>query len=112
MDLPRPAPAPPAPPAPPAVTAILVVLRGKDEGQTFPLGAVTTLGRKDTDVLVADKRASRLHARIVSKGGQYMIQDAQSSNGTFVNNEKVAKQALDNCDVIALGSTRILVATM
>jgi pSer/pThr/pTyr-binding forkhead associated (FHA) protein len=74
-----------------------------------PLSAEgTSIGRsRDNDVHVADERASRRHARIELRQGFFVILDLDSVNGTFVNGQRVMRQALSNGDEILIGETRL-----
>lgn len=51
-----------------------------------------TLGRKpDNDIVISDESASRLHAEIYYQEGQAVINDLDSTNGTYVNRERICK---------------------
>lgn len=63
-----------------------------DEGANiFPLfNEISTLGRsKDNDVYLPYEKISRKHARITIKDGGYLIEDLNSTNGVFVDDERV-----------------------
>ena len=87
----------------------LVALDGAYSGYSFPLapGGVTTIGRSpDNGVpLVNESTVSRKHAHISEEGGQHVIYDDGSSNGTFVNRVRVQVQALAVGDVVQFGSS-------
>jgi len=53
----------------------------------FPL--IIGKQKNETDVYVEDASVSRKHARISRKSGQLWIEDMESTNGTFVNHEKI-----------------------
>ena len=53
--------------------------------------------------MIRDSRASRSHARIVVEGGGYVIEDAGSRHGTFVNGQRIRKQPLRTSDKIEFG---------
>lgn len=58
-----------------------------------------TIGRgPDNDVIIEDASISRNHASIQKKGDDYLLIDS-SSNGTFVNEEKITEYALSHTDV-------------
>ncbi|MBI2974343.1 MAG: FHA domain-containing protein [Deltaproteobacteria bacterium] len=63
------------------------------------------IGRDDTaDFDIKEYVISRQHAKIIREGGEIFIQDLNSKNGTFLNNRRVAKEALHDGDRIALGT--------
>lgn len=63
-----------------------------------------TLGRQsDNDLVLLDNRISRRHARIVKDDRGYMLEDAESRHGTFVNGERVTSVLLKAGDQISLG---------
>ena len=62
------------------------------------------IGRQpDNDLILRDTRASRRHAQILFEGGQYVIEDADSRHGTFVNGQRAQRQALRPSDRIEFG---------
>jgi hypothetical protein len=80
-------------------------------GDRYPLlGALTTLGRDDSaDVVVDDPGVSRRHSEVrVTTDGPHLvtsIRDLNSTNGTFVNGERVMTQRLHDGDRLTLGRT-------
>ena len=63
------------------------------------------IGRQSGSQLVLrDTRISRTHARIVADGGGYLIEDLQSLNGVFVNDERVDRRRLQPADRISFGA--------
>jgi FHA domain len=93
----------------------LVVQRSPSlgEGDEFPLNsAPVTLGRGGQNdlVLSGDEFASARHARIESRGDGVWVQDLDSTNGTYVNGERVAgAQRLEAGDVLRVGETDLRV---
>jgi phosphoserine phosphatase RsbU/P len=62
------------------------------------------IGRQaDNDFVLRDSRASRLHARIRFENERYVIEDAGSRHGTFVNGRRIQNQELHNSDKIEFG---------
>ncbi len=62
------------------------------------------IGRQPGNHLILrDARISRAHARIVAEGGGHSIEDLQSRNGVFVNDERVDKRRLEPSDRIDFG---------
>jgi len=90
--------------------AYLIVLAGSNVGEMFRLDeGETFLGRgQNATVRLIDDGISRRHARIFQHGGEVVIEDLKSSNGTVVNGTPVTMQLLKDGDKIRLGSTTIL----
>ena len=68
---------------------------------------VITIGRDlDNDIVVNDSKASRHHLQIICDGGNYRIVDFNSTNGTFVNDQKISGETtlLIN-DRVRIGNT-------
>jgi HD-GYP domain-containing protein (c-di-GMP phosphodiesterase class II) len=64
------------------------------------------IGRSSgVDCRIADLQASRRHARILAVHNRYYVQDLDSTNGTFVNGDKVGHERLAHGDLVAFGST-------
>lgn len=65
-----------------------------------------TIGRNpDSDIVLLDDRASRIHCGIRLWDGEYYIKDLKSRNGTLVNGRKVEVATLKPGDQIRVGST-------
>ena len=65
---------------------------------------LTTIGRKmDNDVVIDNLSVSGHHARVLEESGTYFIEDTGSTNGTFLNDTKIAKQRLQSGDQIRVG---------
>ncbi|MER7797154.1 FHA domain-containing protein [Microbacterium sp. NPDC096154] len=92
---PRPAPAPSAAPAGPATTTTasrIVITSGPKAGLELPLGTdPLTIGRSsEAGLVIRDDYTSSQHARLVLWGEQWMLQDLESTNGTFHGGERVS----------------------
>ena len=72
--------------------ATLTIQGGPNSGQTVALaGKAPTLGRKpDNDLVVDEVSVSRRHALVIETAGGYVVRDLNSTNGTFVNRERIA----------------------
>jgi len=69
-----------------------------------PEVAVIRLGSSPTnDICIRDEAVSRVHASIVRRNEQCWIEDAGSTNGTFVNGERIKAERLRHLDVVTLG---------
>ena len=77
----------------------------------FELGQKSiTIGRgAETDVLIADKLASRIHCGISRKDGNYLLSDFKSRNGTFVNDNSIEICRINPGDRIRVGDTVLMV---
>lgn len=88
-----------------------VMRSGPTPGVTFPLeGDQLTIGRDSTNgVAINDAEVSRKHSRLTFQGGKYVLEDLGSTNGTFVNGQRIAGPVvLKAGDVISLGEQIVL----
>jgi len=70
--------------------------------------AAVTIGRLPDNTIVIDNPAvSSHHLRIAREGPQFVVEDLGSTNGTFVNGDKVAKRPLRHGDTILVGKHKI-----
>jgi two-component system NtrC family sensor kinase len=97
--------------------ATLFVMQGRDRGKRFELkpGTVQTLGRDESNkIQLADNEVSRRHVEIrdyVDPDGKpagFLVVDLQSSNGTYVNDQRVTQHQLRTGDRILIGRTLLL----
>ena len=84
---------------------VLVVRKGPEVGERFFIEAESmSMGRDpDCDVFLNDVTVSREHARVFRKGPDYVIEDAGSLNGTYVNGVRVEIAPLHAGDVVQIG---------
>lgn len=96
--------------APPPTTAWLVIRSGLRAGRDCRLGAQTTIGRDGIgcDLVLDDDSISAQHARIKMERGEFVLYDLASTNGTFLNGQRIQRAALADDDVILIGSTRLI----
>ncbi len=87
----------------------LLVVAGPHAGATFPLRAGAVIGRDpQADVpLPADTQASRRHARIVQEALSYAVEDVGSTNGTYVNGQRITRQTLLPGDTVVVGTSSL-----
>ncbi len=72
------------------------------------LGGLTRIGRSpQSEVWLPDTALSGCHARIFRQGGNWVLEDSGSTNGTFVNGQRVTRHELRDGDVIAVGRTQL-----
>jgi hypothetical protein len=81
-------------------------------GQTFEVGEEVTLGRAaGCGVRVEDSYTSNLHARLFRRNGSLWVEDLGSTNGTWVNAERIGATAkLGKGDLLQVGGTVFEVA--
>ncbi|MGE5249446.1 MAG: FHA domain-containing protein [Bacteroidota bacterium] len=88
-----------------------VMRSGPTPGATFTLQGDQLIVGRDTSSAIAinDAEVSRKHARLTYQGGKYVIEDLGSTNGTFVNGQRlVSPVVLKSGDVISLGEQIVL----
>ena len=89
-------------------------ISGKYQGGEFPLnpGKEVVIGRSsDLEMVLVEDMVSRRHARIFWEGDHLAIEDFGSTNGTFVNGEKIKKSALKEGDRVLIGTSILKVVT-
>jgi diguanylate cyclase (GGDEF)-like protein len=92
-------------------SAYFIVLAGANVGEMYKLdGSEMVLGRgREADVRIVDEGISRKHCRVtLIPTGDVMIEDLQSSNGTYANGKQIRTHLLQDGDKIQMGSTTIL----
>ena len=89
------------------LNAFLVVLTGPDKGKRFGLRPVSRIGRDlRLDIRPHDPEISRHHAVLTFDGQGFTAEDLGSTNGTFVNEEKVVgRRRLRPGDILRVGSS-------
>ena len=92
-------------------TANLMVHGGANNGTMIPLsGRPLTLGRRqDNDVVLNDTTVSRRHALIMEAPGGFVLRDLSTTNGTYVNMDRVGdgERALADGDRIRLADSDV-----
>jgi len=91
-------------------------ISGKYQGGEFPLrnNREIIIGRSsDLDMVLVEDMVSRRHAKITTTADEILIQDVGSTNGTFVNGEKISGRArLTEGDRILVGTSIIKVVAV
>jgi hypothetical protein len=92
-----------------ATDASLVALSGAglEVGETVDLFGGLTVGRSpEADLRIEDRYASGVHCRVYTRGNAYVLEDMNSTNGTFLNGAQLNGEAeLSDLDEIAIGDT-------
>lgn len=89
--------------------AKLVILNQGMTGRTFELQIErTTVGRvEDNTFQIADASVSSHHAEILLRGSDIVIRDLNSTNGTFINGEKISEVALKSGQTLRFGQVEL-----
>ncbi len=85
-------------------------ISGKYQGGEFPLrmNREIIIGRSsDADMVLVEDMVSRRHAKISTMGGEVVLEDLNSTNGTFVNGERIKRVTLRVGDRILIGTSII-----
>jgi pSer/pThr/pTyr-binding forkhead associated (FHA) protein len=74
-----------------------------------PIGLMATVGRLPDNTLVIDNPAvSSHHACVFRDGDRYVVEDLDSTNGTFVNEERITRHVLRDGDVLLIGKHKLM----
>jgi pSer/pThr/pTyr-binding forkhead associated (FHA) protein len=87
---------------------ILEIVEGTDAGRQIPLDNVVDIGREPSLPLHLDEdtQVSRRHARVAAQGGQVVVEDLGSTNGTYVNDQPISSpRSLNPGDKVRIGLT-------
>ncbi|MET1079446.1 MAG: FHA domain-containing protein [Pseudomonas sp.] len=88
----------------------LQVIQGEQEGKKFPVTASLTFGRSvKCDLCFSDLELSRRHCEFFVEGESLEVKDLGSSNGVFVNRQKITTAVLQAGDQLQMGAVRLLV---
>ncbi len=89
--------------------AKLVILNQGMTGRTFELNVDrTTVGRVEENTFqIADSSVSSRHAEILRQGSEILVRDLNSTNGTFINGEKISEAVLQPGQVLRLGQVEL-----
>src|ERR1700684_1362066 len=110
IDMVDPSPKAPTSPAPRpgGRSYVLRFISGKYQGGEFPISGdkQILIGRSsDLDMVLVEDMVSRKHARIAIQTDQIWIEDLGSTNGTFVNGEKIKRARLKEGDRVLIGTS-------
>jgi pSer/pThr/pTyr-binding forkhead associated (FHA) protein len=90
---------------------LLVMFRDGGNHRPFRIGEGTTIvgRREDCDLRIAVNDVSRKHCHILLEGDALSVADLGSSNGTFVNGQRVQKHVLTAGDTLQVGPVSFVV---
>ena len=92
----------------PDIESSPILLFGEEKEIKLTTAVITIGRRRSNDVVIDDMRISRTHAQIRHVPEGYMVFDAGSSGGTFINGTRIAQQLLRTGDVISLGGYKFI----
>jgi pSer/pThr/pTyr-binding forkhead associated (FHA) protein len=86
---------------------LVIVAPNEQKGRSFELNGELTVGRAaGCQVALEDNYVSQLHARVFTRDGGVWVEDLGSTNGTYLNDQRVsAPLALRRGDQLKVGST-------
>ena len=87
-------------------------ISGKYQGGEFPLAdnSEIIIGRSsELDMVLVEDMVSRKHAKIVTRDSEIFIMDLGSTNGTFINGERIKKSRVNEGDRILIGTSIVKV---
>jgi predicted component of type VI protein secretion system len=90
---------------------VLIMFRTGGEHRSFSVSrSTTTIGRReDCDLRIPVGDVSRKHCRLVLSADNLRLQDLGSSNGTFVNGQRISDTFLNPGDAVAVGPVQFVV---
>ena len=96
---------------PPGKRISLAAVSGPEASRTFRVVATrTSIGRKggDADIQVDDPEVSRTHVALCYLGDRFELQDLNSTNGTFVDEQRIEARTLEDQDEFRIGDSRFV----
>ena len=86
----------------------VVVKTGSEAGRRLELGGAVAIGRQDGDLVLEDPEVSRRHAVLRREGESIVVEDLDSTNGTFVNGERIRSPIpIGPGDLVRVGRTTL-----
>lgn len=84
----------------------IAVISGNNAGEIYQISKPRmVIGRGEADILIQDLEASRTHAEIDVIGDRVVLHDLNSTNGTFLDEQKITSVTLENHSEFRIGST-------
>ena len=90
-----------------AAPCFVILEPAGDAGRTFPLDGEVSIGRAaGCQITLDDTYASQIHARVFIRDNQWQIEDVGSTNGTWLNRQKVSgPMVVQRGDRVQIGNT-------
>jgi len=85
----------------------LVMYSQRNMGRRLDLSeSKVTVGRSpNADIVVDDRRVSKIHCTLQYRGDAIHIEDNDSTNGTFLNGERITKESITSSALLQIGGT-------
>ena len=90
--------------------AMVLIARGSHKGSRFLITAEgASIGRSaDSAIFLDDVTVSRTHATVLKNGKEFVLKDAGSLNGTYINNVSISEHTLVSGDEFQIGKFHLL----
>ncbi|HEY5536544.1 MAG TPA: VWA domain-containing protein [Ignavibacteria bacterium] len=89
--------------------ATLTVMSGHNTGKSVGINrGEITIGRTVGELIINDDTVSRRHAGVYFIEGTYIVRDLGSTNGTFINGQRISHSKINSGDILKVGSVDIL----
>ena len=86
----------------------LLIVSGKEAGKVLDIEkTVVTIGRSGCDLVLDDPELSRRHVRVEIQGAEVTLKDLDSTNGTFMDDERIHEVFIDHRSKFRVGSHEI-----
>jgi pSer/pThr/pTyr-binding forkhead associated (FHA) protein len=96
---------------PPGKSIALSVIAGPARGLVYPVQKPRiVMGRADADIVINDKEISRWHCSIEIKDDVIRLRDLESTNGTFLADERVRVAELKHLSEFRIGTSLLLLS--
>jgi predicted component of type VI protein secretion system len=92
----------------------LILQTGPEAGKEFTLEKAEVFMGRDTnnDIMINDPEISRRHARLIREGDDYLYEDLGSTNGTFIQGQRLAAPTLLKHGMILTIGERVMISYM
>ncbi len=91
----------------------LVAQSGPLSGQRYPINSMMEIGRENPTIPLSwDSMISRRHLSIMPSAGGVTVTDLGSTNGTFINDQRISTSALKLGDILRIGATTFRVESL